>query len=130
MTLSGAPVSSTRLRVGPWVAYAAALWALVFAAFHIVWAAGWLPAAGCGGGTRNVRHAVEMGLRRRGSWHVRHRSSGSSSPGEVVGPARTAAPHLRLGMDWLSTTGPSISGQSGPGRFADFPSCLPLRLAP
>ena len=24
-----------------WVAYAAACWALVFAAFHIVWAAGW-----------------------------------------------------------------------------------------
>jgi hypothetical protein len=32
-----------RLRVGPWVAYAAALWALVFAIFHIVWAAGWYP---------------------------------------------------------------------------------------
>ncbi len=42
-TLSGPPVSSTRLRVGPWVAYAAAIWALVFAAFHIVWAAGWYP---------------------------------------------------------------------------------------
>lgn len=26
-----------------WVAYAAALWAAVFAAFHIVWAAGWYP---------------------------------------------------------------------------------------
>jgi uncharacterized protein DUF3995 len=26
---------------GPWVAYAAALWASVFAVFHIVWAAGW-----------------------------------------------------------------------------------------
>jgi hypothetical protein len=30
-------------RVGPWVAYAAALWASVFAAFHIIWAAGWYP---------------------------------------------------------------------------------------
>lgn len=28
---------------GPWVAYAAALWASVFAVFHIVWAAGWYP---------------------------------------------------------------------------------------
>ena len=26
-----------------WVAYAAALWASVFAAFHIIWAAGWYP---------------------------------------------------------------------------------------
>jgi hypothetical protein len=26
-----------------WVAYAAALWALVFAVFHIIWAAGWYP---------------------------------------------------------------------------------------
>jgi hypothetical protein len=31
------------LRVGPWVAYAAALWASVFATFHIIWAAGWYP---------------------------------------------------------------------------------------
>jgi hypothetical protein len=31
------------LRVGPWVAYAAALWASVFAIFHIIWAAGWYP---------------------------------------------------------------------------------------
>jgi hypothetical protein len=31
------------LRVGPWVAYAAALWAFVFAVFHIVWASGWYP---------------------------------------------------------------------------------------
>lgn len=30
-------------RVGPWVAWAAALWASVFAAFHIIWAAGWYP---------------------------------------------------------------------------------------
>ena len=28
---------------GPWVAYAAALWAFVFAVFHIIWAAGWYP---------------------------------------------------------------------------------------
>lgn len=26
-----------------WVFYAAALWALVFAVFHIIWAAGWYP---------------------------------------------------------------------------------------
>lgn len=26
---------------GSWVGYAAALWALIFAAFHIVWASGW-----------------------------------------------------------------------------------------
>lgn len=26
-----------------WVAYAAALWALVFAVFHVIWAAGWYP---------------------------------------------------------------------------------------
>src|SRR6266545_2778588 len=31
------------MRIGPWVAYAAALWAAVFAGFHIVWAAGWYP---------------------------------------------------------------------------------------
>jgi len=30
-------------RLGVWVAYAAALWAAVFAVFHIVWAAGWYP---------------------------------------------------------------------------------------
>ena len=29
--------------IGPWVAYAAALWAAAFAVFHIVWAAGWYP---------------------------------------------------------------------------------------
>jgi hypothetical protein len=28
---------------GPWVAYAAALWAAVFAVFHIIWGAGWYP---------------------------------------------------------------------------------------
>ena len=27
----------------PWPAYAAALWALIFAIFHFVWAAGWYP---------------------------------------------------------------------------------------
>jgi len=32
-----------RRGVGPWVAYAAALWAAVFAVFHIIWAAGWYP---------------------------------------------------------------------------------------
>lgn len=43
MTLNNAPVSNSSLRVGPWVAYTAALWASVFAVFHIVWAAGWYP---------------------------------------------------------------------------------------
>ncbi len=43
MTSHSAPGSDSRLRVGPWVAYAAALWASVFAIFHIVWAAGWYP---------------------------------------------------------------------------------------
>ena len=33
----------SRRRGGPWVAYAAALWASVFAVFHIIWAAGWYP---------------------------------------------------------------------------------------
>ena len=28
---------------GSWVSWAAALWAAIFAAFHIVWAAGWYP---------------------------------------------------------------------------------------
>ena len=37
------PVSDSGPRIGPWVAYAAALWAAVFAIFHIVWAAGWYP---------------------------------------------------------------------------------------
>ena len=36
-------MEDSRRNVGPWVAYAAALWALVFAVFHIVWAAGWYP---------------------------------------------------------------------------------------
>ena len=31
------------MHVGPWVAYAAALWALVFGIFHIIWAGGWYP---------------------------------------------------------------------------------------
>ncbi len=29
--------------VAPWVAYAAAVWAFVFACFHVVWALGWYP---------------------------------------------------------------------------------------
>lgn len=29
--------------IGPWVAYAAALWATVFACFHVIWALGWYP---------------------------------------------------------------------------------------
>jgi hypothetical protein len=33
----------SRNTVGIWVAYAAALWAAVFAVFHIIWAAGWYP---------------------------------------------------------------------------------------
>jgi hypothetical protein len=36
-------VNDSRQRSGHWVAYAAALWAAVFAAFHIIWAAGWYP---------------------------------------------------------------------------------------
>lgn len=36
-------VNDARKVVGPWVAYAAALWAAVFAVFHIVWATGWYP---------------------------------------------------------------------------------------
>jgi len=31
------------VRRNSWVAYAAALWAAVFAVFHIIWAAGWYP---------------------------------------------------------------------------------------
>lgn len=38
-----APVKPSRPPVGAWVAYAAAIWAAVFAVFHIVWAAGWYP---------------------------------------------------------------------------------------
>lgn len=41
--LSRAPTDDSRLRIGPWVAYAAAFWAFVFACFHIVWAIGWYP---------------------------------------------------------------------------------------
>lgn len=37
------PESDSRVRPGPWIAYAAALWASVFATFHIIWAAGWYP---------------------------------------------------------------------------------------
>ena len=36
-------VIASRKPVGIWVAYAAALWAAVFAVFHIIWAAGWYP---------------------------------------------------------------------------------------
>ena len=36
-------MNTTRQPLGPWAAYAAALWAAVFALFHIVWAAGWYP---------------------------------------------------------------------------------------
>jgi len=37
-------VKADRHRIGDsWVAYAAALWALIFAVFHIIWAAGWYP---------------------------------------------------------------------------------------
>ena len=43
MGVGDAPVNRTNRLVGPWVAYAAALWAAVFAVFHIVWAAGWYP---------------------------------------------------------------------------------------
>lgn len=34
-------VSRNRASAGPWVAYAAAVWALTFSALHVVWAAGW-----------------------------------------------------------------------------------------
>ena len=44
MTLS--PLDRPRRRVPRWLAYAAALWAFVFAIFHIVWAAGWYPLLG------------------------------------------------------------------------------------
>ena len=37
------PASDTHSPVGAWVAYGAALWASVFAIFHIIWAAGWYP---------------------------------------------------------------------------------------
>jgi hypothetical protein len=30
-------------RASPWAAYGAAIWASIFAVFHIVWAAGWYP---------------------------------------------------------------------------------------
>lgn len=36
-------MNPSRQLIGAWVAYAAALWAAVFAVFHIVWAAGWYP---------------------------------------------------------------------------------------
>ena len=37
------PMKQPPVGVAPWVAYAAALWAFVFACFHIVWALGWYP---------------------------------------------------------------------------------------
>ena len=43
VTSNSAPEGDSRLRIGPWGAYAAALWASVFAIFHIIWAAGWYP---------------------------------------------------------------------------------------
>jgi hypothetical protein len=36
-------MSHAQLRRGVWVSYAAALWASIFAVFHIVWALGWYP---------------------------------------------------------------------------------------
>lgn len=36
-------MSQSRPFPGAWAAYAAALWASVFAVFHIIWAAGWYP---------------------------------------------------------------------------------------
>lgn len=32
-----------RYLTAPWAAYAAATWAVVFAVFHVIWAAGWYP---------------------------------------------------------------------------------------
>jgi hypothetical protein len=34
---------SFELDHSPWAAYGAAIWSLIFAVFHIVWAAGWYP---------------------------------------------------------------------------------------
>ena len=36
-------VNASQQPVWSWVAYAAAVWAAVFAVFHIIWAAGWYP---------------------------------------------------------------------------------------
>ena len=36
-------MNDARQRGGHWLPYAAALWAAVFAGFHIIWAAGWYP---------------------------------------------------------------------------------------
>jgi len=36
-------VSPSKQRTSPWAAYGAAIWATIFAVFHIVWAAGWYP---------------------------------------------------------------------------------------
>lgn len=43
MASDDTPVNSSQRRGGTWVAYAAALWAFVFAVFHIIWAAGSYP---------------------------------------------------------------------------------------
>jgi hypothetical protein len=43
VALRGTSVSDSRQSVGHWVAYGAALWAAVFAVFHIIWAVGWYP---------------------------------------------------------------------------------------
>jgi hypothetical protein len=37
------PAGETMRALRYWVAYAAALWAAVFAVFHVIWAAGWYP---------------------------------------------------------------------------------------
>ena len=38
-----APLNDSQRNGGTWVAYFAAVWSLVFAAFHVIWAAGWYP---------------------------------------------------------------------------------------
>ena len=44
MPLSGVvPLLSRNVHVEHGVAYAAAVWAFVFACFHVVWALGWYP---------------------------------------------------------------------------------------
>ena len=37
------PMKESHVRGSPWIAYAAAFWAFIFACFHIVWALGWYP---------------------------------------------------------------------------------------
>ena len=36
-------MSHSKVGVGPWVGYAAAAWAFIFAVFHVIWALGWYP---------------------------------------------------------------------------------------